>query len=277
MALAKRTKALITNADDVLRRSPEALQGPTLVMAILEALAVSSSGKGISELALALQTSKPRVYRYIQTLVSLGYAEQDSETGRYSASIEVYLLGERVRAKIDLLAAVRPEMDSLRDRFGQTVTVSRILGDSVVIVAVSPGHMPLEITSRVGTKYDPHASAHGKAALAYNAALRRRALAGTLRAWTPKTITSRRVLEAELVLVRRRGWASACEEAMLGINVLACPIFDECGDYAGAIALIGSLQYVTPDPEPEQVKALQFAARATSLRLGWRDPERAGG
>ena len=52
----------------------------------------------------------------------------------------------------------------------------------------------------------------------------------------PETIVSPAVLRRELDLVRRRGWAVAPNEALIGVNALAAPVFGATGALVGTVS-----------------------------------------
>jgi DNA-binding transcriptional ArsR family regulator len=81
-----------------------------LSLRLLERLASSSEPIGVSELAREFASSKATVYRHLQTLVRHGFAHQDSTTMRYAAGIKLFILGERLRERFDILALARGEM-----------------------------------------------------------------------------------------------------------------------------------------------------------------------
>jgi DNA-binding IclR family transcriptional regulator len=56
---------------------------------------------------------------------------------------------------------------------------------------------------------------------------------------TPNTITQERELEAQLSIVRDRGFALDMEENELGAHCVAAPIHDGLGDIAGSISISG--------------------------------------
>ena len=70
--------------------------------------------------------------------------------------------------------------------------------------------------------------------------------------------------------MRARGWATAPNEVLPGVNALAAPIFDHRGGYAGAIAIVGSTQYIAGTPAQQQVGLVTTAAQRVSGELGWR-------
>lgn len=250
--------------------SPGATETVDLSLRLLERLAASREPLGVSDLAREFGTSKTKVYRHLQTLVRHAFVRQDSATRRYGAGIKLFILGERLRERFDILTAGRDDMARLRDETGQAVTLSTLIEDQVVVLELFHGHTIVEFGTRPGTVLDLHASAHGKVALAFGpAGTVERCLAKPLKAWTPQTVCSRPALERAVAEVRKRGWAVAPNQVLTGVNGLAAPIFNHHGDYAGAVAIAGSVQYITATPSPEQVRAVMAAARSISKKMGW--------
>jgi DNA-binding IclR family transcriptional regulator len=85
---------------------------------------------------------------------------------------------------------------------------------------------------------------------------------------TDKTVTDPRALEADLVRFRKQGYAAAPEEAMLGVNAIAAPVFDKSATAVAAVAVVGSIQFLPAKPETRLIKALRDCAGQISRRLG---------
>ena len=244
-----------------------------LSLRLLEHLVGAAGPVGVSDLARAFGTTKTKVYRHVRTLVRNGYASQDGATRRYEAGIKLFTLGERLRERFGIVGAAREEMTRLRDQTGLAVTVSAVVEDQVVILELFHGRAIVDFGTRPGTVLDLHASAHGKTALAFGpASLLERCLARPRKAWTPQTLCSRPELERAVAAVKKRGWATAANEAIVGVNGLVAPIFGHRGDYAGAIAIAGSVQQVPATPSAAQIAAVTAAAANVSKKLGWRGP-----
>ena len=79
-----------------------------------------------------------------------------------------------------------------------------------------------------------------------------------------KTIT------AEVQAVRKRGWSTAPNQAVMGVNTLAAPVLDHRGVLVGSIAIVGSTQVIAAKPAPAQLGAVIEAARSVSRDLGWK-------
>jgi DNA-binding IclR family transcriptional regulator len=59
---------------------------------------------------------------------------------------------------------------------------------------------------------------------------------------------------------------------MLGLNAVAAPIFDGSDACVGALAMVGSIQFLPERPKPPEVTALKNAARQISRKLGYGRP-----
>jgi len=241
-----------------------------LSLRVLEHLANAREPVGVSDIARAFDASKATIYRHLRSLVHHDFVRQDPATMRYEAGIKLLILGERVRERFDILAVAREDMAQLLERCGQPVTLSTLVGDQVVVLEVMQGPAIVNFGTQPGTVLDLHASAHGKVALAFGPeGLLQRCTAKPLKSWTAHTICARPALERALAQVRSRGWATAPNQVLPGVNGLAAPIFNHLGRYAGAIAIAGSIQYIPATPSRDQIAAVTEAAQRVSRRLGW--------
>jgi IclR family acetate operon transcriptional repressor len=104
----------------------------------------------------------------------------------------------------------------------------------------------VQFSSYVGMRWPAHSSAVGKALLAFlpEAELRRTLKQMTLRKVTPRTITSRRALEAQFVVFRRLGFTWEMEEGELGVACVAAPVFGQQGKVVAAVSVTGTIQQI---------------------------------
>jgi len=249
--------------------------GPTtetvdLSLRLLERLASSREAIGVSELAREFSSSKATVYRHLQTLVRHGFVHQQPPAMRYAAGIKLFILGERLRERFDIIAVAREDMARLREETAQPVTLSTVVENQVVVLEVLQGQAIVNFGTQPGTVLDLHASAHGNIALAFGPeGLIEHCLARPLKAWTPHTICSPSALRRVVAQVKARGWATAPNRVLQGVNGLAAPLFNHTGQYAGAVAIAGSIQYIPASPPPNQIKAVTQTADRISRKLGW--------
>ena len=236
-----------------------------VVLDIVELLAESDRPRALSDIARTLGISKPRMHRYLRALLQRDYVRQDDETSRYEISAKLLALGKSVRDRFEIARVVRPAMSRLRDATGQTVTASTLIAGAVTIIEMVYGRTLVEFGVRPGSAMDPYLSAHGLVALAFGPAdeIKQR--------WTGPTPADREALAAGIAEVRERGWSTAANGILVGVNALAAPIFDHRGDWRGTIAIVGSTSFIPADPAAEQIAEVVGVAREVSRRMGWRE------
>jgi DNA-binding IclR family transcriptional regulator len=247
------------------------IQAVLLALSTLEYLAQRRSAVGVTELANAFDTTKSRMHRHLQTLVSAGYILQDESSDRYRVSARLMALGDAVSENFELSDAARTAMHELRDALGHAVAVSSPEVDGVRIVAVLRGRSDVEIGVKPGSLLRFHDTAQGKAALAFgDPSVLREVLSQDLPAGTPHTITDPAALAAEIERISRRGWAISPNETVIGLNALAAPVYGALGRYVGAIAIVDLVQFLTDTPTDDQVGRVLSAASQISEHLGYR-------
>ena len=76
------------------------------------------------------------------------------------------------------------------------------------------------------------------------------------------------LLEQEIEKIRQRGWATAPNEILIGLNTLAAPVFGADGHLAAVIGIVDSIQYIDAMPSAEQIRRTLLAAQQISELLG---------
>lgn len=208
---------------------------------VLEALA-DVEETGLSELARRLGVSGPTLFRILATLAACGYV-QKSAGSRYRLTLKAWEIGAKTVRRIRLRDVARPFMERLAAATDETVHLSVMQGDGIVIVDKIDSPHPVRVDTYVGLRAPAHCSATGKAILAFlpPAALAE-ALPRSFARHTAATIADRAGFERELAEVRKAGWARNREEWRDGVCAAAVPVFDS----AGAVA--GSLSVTVPTP-----------------------------
>jgi IclR family transcriptional regulator, KDG regulon repressor len=253
------------------QKTGEGVQAVVLALRMLEHIAQSQRTLGVTELARAFGTTKSRIHRHLQTLVSAGYLVQESETERYRISARLMVLGQAVSEGHELTITARPAMLDLRERFGFSVALSTPEEDGMRIIATLPGRSNIEMGVKPGSLLALHSSSQGKIALAYgDERLMRYLMQKPLPAATPETLVDPVDLASDIRTVRQRGWAGAPNEAMIGINALAAPIFDAMGHFSGSLAVVDSIQFIPAEPDANLIEGVKHAAAKISADLGYR-------
>jgi len=236
---------------------------------ILKALASGPRRLGVSQLADQLGLSRPTVHGLLQTLQAHGFVEQDRDSDKYQLGAGLLHLGNSYLDHNELRARSIVHAERLAQSTGEAVRVGVLHGPSVVVVHHVFRPDAVFQVLEVGAQLPAHASALGKAMLAWSD----RAVVDDLTAEPLPRLTNRTVgaggLRAELDDVREKGLARERDEAVLGESSVAAPIFDHGGHAVGAIGVAGDTQRVLPrGPARGLAAAVVEAARAVSRELG---------
>lgn len=250
-------------------------QSTQVAFLLIEAMAEIGDPVALTELARRLGMPKPRVHRYLKTLLKMGYVTQNPETERYRLSLKLFHLGQAVADRTVLLTEARPLMVQLRDETHQTVTLSLVEANGMRVLDIVRAASPVQIVTRPGSLLDFHSSAQGKLALAFGEpSMWDVVRSAPLRKWTPKTSTNLAALESEVALARMRGWADAPEETLMGVNALSAPIFDLTNQMLATVTIAGPTTAITSPPDQSLIEAVRQAARSISINLGHKEPSK---
>jgi DNA-binding IclR family transcriptional regulator len=221
----------------------------------------------LSELAARLELAPSTTHGIVRSLVEHGMVVQERGSSRYQLGPAVLRLGNVYLDTLELRSRAIPWAEDLARRTGLAVRTGVLLVDDVVIIHHEPRPDGSRQMPEVGIVIPAHASALGKAMLAFLADDERRVLdTGELRSMTGETITSPDELRTQLDEIRSSGVAVEQDEAVIGESSLASPIFDSYGEAIGAIGVV-----IPSDGDVSRHDArdlVREAARSVSRELG---------
>ena len=221
----------------------------------------------LSELAARLELAPSTTHGIVRSLVEHGMVVQERGSSRYQLGPAVLRLGNVYLDTLELRSRAVPWAEDLARRTGYAVRTGVLLIDDVVIIHHEPRPDGSRQMPEVGIVIPAHASALGKAMLAFLPDDEKRVISSDdLRSMTGETITAAGLLSAQLDEIRTSGVAVEQDEAVLGESSLASPVFDSYGEAVGAIGVvIPSTGDVVSDQAREAVRE---TARAVSRELG---------
>lgn len=173
---------------------------------VLEALARSKSGKGVTELSRELELTKSNTFRLLRTLTALGYVRH-SESKSYSATMKVWQVGLSVIENLDLPKIAAPQMRMLSRETGETIYLAVPDLFSVIYIDKIESTKPIRSWNPVGGSAPIHCVGTGKALLAADYDRLRDQMRGRLTKFTDRTITSIKRLDADVAETWKRGYA----------------------------------------------------------------------
>jgi IclR family pca regulon transcriptional regulator len=212
----------------------------------LSILSAFRSGRpllGISDLAREVGLTRSTAHRYVATLASLGYLEQDAPTRKYRLGAKVLDLGFSAINSMDLRELSAPRLQQLSDETGHTVNMAILDGVDIVYIercrTSQPGQREIDLNLHVGSRLPAYCTSMGKVLLAFlpddEQAPRLKHI--ELAARGPNTLTDRAALTAELARVRAAGLAMNNEELAYGLRSLAVPVWGQNDGVVAAINL----------------------------------------
>jgi DNA-binding IclR family transcriptional regulator len=253
---------------------PGTVQSIERAAAILRLLAGGAQRLSLGEIARALDLAKPTTHGILRTLRQVGFVEQDRVSGHYQLGAALLRLGSSYLDINELRSRSINWADPLAARSGEAVRIGTVLDGQVLVVHHVFRPDDTFQTLDVGSLLPMHATALGKALLAYRAA-------GTspepvldrlvLDRFTTRTIVTPQALAAALRQVREAGWSTEIEEFMSGEAAVAAPIRGYGGLVVGAIGISGHVERICDShyrPRPHLVTNVRDAARAVSRDLG---------
>ena len=222
----------------------------------------------LGELAQRLELPPSTVHGIVRTLLAHRVVAQERDTGRYRLGPAVLTMGNVYLDTLELRSRVTPWAEDLARRTGLAVRTAVMLVDDVVVVHHQPRPDGSRQMPEVGIVIPAHASALGKAILAFDGELAEVLLASpaAARSMTGDTITDETALRAQLDEIRTTGIAYEVEEAVLGECCVAATLSDQLGGPVGALGLVvASGEWPL---EQSSIDSLRTAARAVSRELG---------
>jgi len=242
------------------------------VFAVLETLA-ENRHVGLAELAQTAMTSKSTAHRLLQTMIDLGYVEQDPATERYGLTLKLFGLGARtLQGQEALLSVADPGMGKLSRMFGESVNlgVMDTQDQRVAYIHTYDSAYSLSMKTPLGKRNPLHCTSLGKALLAWRDPLEigERLARMEFDGHGPQTITDPGLFRAELDRVHAQGFAEEIEEAEAGVRCLSAPILDHRGRSVAAVSLSFPLIRFDAARRDEYLAALKAVTREASAALG---------
>ncbi len=194
-------------------------------LAVIRALSDPDT-KTLSDVARLTGLTRASARRFLRTLDQLGYVSQ--EEGRFALTPQVLELGYAYLSSLTLPELARPHLTRLVAEVEESSSVSVLDGSDIVYVARVSTRRIMRVAITLGTRFPAPATSMGRVLLAgLPAPDRARALGRLpLDQLTPRTITDRAALEAELQRVEDQGFALVDQELELGLRSIAVPIRD---------------------------------------------------
>lgn len=251
-------------------KQPDAVSSVMKVFGILQALG-EERDHGITELAQRVMMSKSTVYRFLQTMKTLGYVTQEGESEKYSLTLKLFELGAKALQNVDLIRSADVQMRELSRLTKETIHLGALEEDSIVYIHKIDSLYNLRMYSRIGRRNPLHTTAIGKVLLAW----RDRAEVNEIlkevefKRSTANTIVTREALLEVLDQVKAHSFGEDNEEQEEGLRCIAVPVFDRFGVVIAGLSISFPTIRFSEEAKSDYVAMLHRAARTLSAEMGY--------
>lgn len=181
----------------------------------------------LNEIAQNSNLNKTTAYRYVNTLIQMGYLRKDPRTKILTVGPVALSLSYSLQGSFDLLRTIKPIIDQISDELNVTVDSTFWDGRKLIVLHRREAKNTLIFRLPPVVK-EMYCIAAGKAILAHlpeSEMLRVIHLQNLVRR-TPNTIYDKEALIADLEKTKRRGYALNNEEYIPGLLAIAAPFFN---------------------------------------------------
>ncbi|GMK45801.1 IclR family transcriptional regulator [Paenibacillus glycanilyticus] len=243
-------------------------EGKSNVRAVERALDIllcftEGSDLAMSEIAEKVGLHKSTVHRMLATLEDRGFVERDPSSERYHLGMRMWELSAHLSSSDDQSVIWQPEMERLRDRLGETVSIYVRDGSERVRIQAVQSNQPVRRVAPVGARLPLYAGASSKVLIAYSDRFVQEQIFGDP-AWLLAIDLDQ--YKQQLEEIAQQGYATSFEEREPGVAALAAPIFNRHGQVAAALSVSGPSSRLTMETMREYSPVLiEFAKRMGTM------------
>lgn len=223
------------------------------------------NGLSVTEVAERLGVAKSTALALARTLAESGLLRAVDPGPRYVLGLNLLRLGDLVGQQTSIAELGLPTLRDLSAVTGMTARLAMNEAGYPVFLERIDGEGSIRFHAPLGQREQPHATAAGKAILAYLGDEDVRQLIGEagMARYTPKTLTDVVTLLSELERVRSEGYALDDEEEAEGVFCVGAAFFDHQRTCVGALSVTG----LKVDVPLREVRQLGMTVREHADRL----------
>lgn len=235
-------------------------------LAILETLAVSPAGLGVSDIARRIGFDIGQTHRILSALAEEGWVGQAAPSGIYVLTGKLLSLAGRLLEASDLRSSAMPILAELKSQTAETIHLAELRDDRLVCVARELSSEGVVVTSQIGDSWPIEGTALGAAVkMAWQESP---ALAAA--ATSPAAPIRPHGLALDLRADLRRGYSIDVGGYRRDICAVAAPILNLERIAVGALAISGPSGRLSGDRLTRSGALVRSAAAKISQALGYR-------
>jgi len=240
---------------------------------ILETIKTAKSGYKLAELARKVELPKATVYRILMTLEGRGYLDRAAD-GSYRMAKKLFDLQRSEPLEQVLNRVAQPLLERLVHSCKETVNLGILDAGEVVVINTIESPQAVRMSSKIGNRRLPHATALGKVLLAgmTDKEVARLIRVKGLPRLTESTLVTKPEVMAEIQKVRQQGWALDNQENEIEGRCVGAPIQGPDGRVIAAVSISGPVYRMdvarARSVVPELKSACAEISRAVRSNLG---------
>lgn len=219
---------------------------------------ITKTDWAMTEIAEHVGLHKSTVHRMLATLEEKGFIERDRSTDRYHLGLKMWELSANLSRSDDQATIWLPEMERLRDKLGETVSIYVRDGFERIRMQAVQSNQPVRRVAPVGVRLPLYAGASSKVLIAYSDPVIQESIFGDA-AWLNSIDLDQYKQQLEEVCLQ--GYATSFEEREPGAAALSAPIFNRKGKLTAALSVSGPASRLTMKTMREYAPVMMESAK----------------
>jgi DNA-binding IclR family transcriptional regulator len=220
------------------------------VFQIIEVMAKAKGPMRLQDISVRIGLPASTALRYLNTLMTFGYVNQDVDSQKYSLTLKFAQIGSLVSSQISIREIARPYLIDLSEKCQEStcLAIEDHMEAIYIDVVDGPDNM-LKTLQRIGKSAPLHSTGVGKLFLLNYPIEKIDMLIAEkgLSRLTENTISTKEELMKELDRVKCSNYAFDNEECEIGAKCIAAPIRDYTGKIVAGISVSGPVTRMTPE------------------------------
>jgi DNA-binding IclR family transcriptional regulator len=223
----------------------------------------------VPQVIASLKIPKSTAYELVRTLTDAGYLASSGKGGGLFLGRKLYELGMAYRSNVDLLRDGQEIAEELRDETGETVQLSVLDKDHMMVLLKHEGIRHLRIISNIGSRVPVNWAAAGRLLVSD---MDDAALAALLKSTIRQSPTGRAPTDVNKLIgqirkFRRQGYATELNEANEHAGCIAAPVIDSAGHCIAALSVVVPEQRLAKPNRKELIASVTQAALRLSRQI----------
>lgn len=213
-----------------MKSQPKPVNAVARATRILEFLAQGgANGSSLATIARSLDLNKTTVYNTLATLRTVGWVEQDGETGNYRLGDGVAPLARHHAYWDSVSETLHPVLDTVSAQYNELAHLGRLTGRQITYLDKVEPDRPIRVVSKIGAHAPAVRTALGRALIASSERARENVewyveLAEGLGLSDQELVDLRSSVDSNIQNYLARGWTSEVGENEEGISCVAVPL-----------------------------------------------------